>query len=123
MKKVLAGILLLALVLCSVGCGSSNSAEETNAKSILNSTSAIDPPNEEPIDVVIKKIDLIKTQTAHNNEYSYYLVQTDSNGWGYAEFRNGTVINFCVGYSRSEAKTRCNDSADYRLSKLGGVGQ
>lgn len=123
MKKVLVGILLLALVFCFSGCGDSNSAEETNAKSILNSTPAIDPPDDEPIDVVIKEIDLIKTQTAHNNEYSYYLVETDANDWGYAEFCNGTVVSFHVGFSRSEAETRCNDTADYRLSKLGGLGQ
>ena len=123
MKKLLTGILALVLVLCFSGCGGSNSTEETNAKSILNSTQAILLPGEEQIYVAIKEIDLIKTQTAYNNEYSYYLVKTDSNEWGYAEFRNGTVIGFYVGFSRSVAKTRCKDIAEYRLSKLGSLGQ
>ncbi len=123
MKKALALILFLMLLACLMGCAASDSPEETNAKSILNLTQATDPSSEEPIDVEIKDISLVKTQKAYNNDYEYYLVETESNEWGYAELRNGEVLCFYVGYPRSEAETRCNDTAAYRLSNLGGLGE
>lgn len=123
MKKLLA-ILLSAFLLMTVSaCGSSDSAEETNAKSVLNSVKAECSSSDEPVDVTIEAIDLLETQQVHNNEYHYYLVQTDSYEWGYAEFRSGEVNTFRVGYSKSEAKTRCKDLAEYRASRLGGIGQ
>ncbi len=35
----------------------------------------------------------------------------------------GKVVTCKVGYSRSNAKMRCEDLTDWRLSKLGGIGQ
>ena len=122
MKKWLA-IFLVALSLMTVtACGGDKDAE-TNAKSILNAAEADCSSEDEPVSVSIKKISLLKTQTAHNKEYSYFLVKTDSYDWGYAELCEGEVVTFAVGYSRSVAKTRCEDLADWRLSKLGGIGQ
>lgn len=122
MKKWLA-IFLVALSLMTVtACGGDKDAE-TNAKSILNAAEADCSSEDEPVSVSIKKISLLKTQTAHNKGYSYFLVKTDSYDWGYAELCEGEVVTFAVGYSRSVAKTRCEDLADYRTSKLGGIGQ
>ncbi len=123
MKKILIVGCVLLLLFNFVGCSGSESAEETNAKSILNSAQAVDLADEEPLNVVVEKIELIKTQKAYNNEYCYYLVETRSNDWGFAELRNGEVNTFQVGYSKSDAKTRCKDYAEYRLSKAGSYGQ
>lgn len=124
-RKLLAVLLLFILLLGTVSltaCGKNKDAE-TNAKSLLNSAEATCSSEDEPVSVSIKKISLLKTQTAHNHEYSYFLVKTDSYDWGYAELCDGEVVTFAVGYSRSVAKTRCEDLADYRTSKLGGIGQ
>ena len=119
MKKAVVVMLSLLLVVGLFGCG--ESSEETHAKSILNSVQAIILPEEEQVDVVVEEIEHIKTQTAHNNEYSYYIVKTHSHDWGYAEFKNGDVYTYYVGYSKSIAKTRCKDLAEYRTSKAGGL--
>ena len=122
MKKWLA-IFLVALSLMTVtACGGDKDAE-TNAKSILNAAEAECSSEDDTVTVSIKEIHLLKTQTAHNKEYNYFLVKTESYDWGYAEICEGEVVTFAVGYSRSVAKTRCEDLAEYRLSKLGGIGQ
>lgn len=122
MKKWLALLLVVLSLVTLTACGGDKDAE-TNAKSILNAAKADCSSEDEPVSVSIKKISLLKTQTAHNKEYSYFLVKTDSYDWGYAELCEGEVVTFAVGYSRSVAKTRCEDLADYRTSKLGGIGQ
>lgn len=122
MKKWLAIFLAVLSLVTLTACGGDKDAE-TNAKSILNAAEAECSSEDEPVSVSIKKISLLKTQTAHNKEYSYFLVKTDSYDWGYAELCEGEVVTFAVGYSRSVAKTRCEDLADWRLSKLGGIGQ
>lgn len=122
MKKWLALLLVVLSLVTLTACGGDKDAE-TNAKSILNAAEADCSSEDEPVSVSIKKISLLKTQTAHNKEYSYFLVKTDSYDWGYAELCEGEVVTFAVGYSRSVAKTRCEDLADYRTSKLGGIGQ
>lgn len=122
MKKWLALLLVVLTLVTLTACGGDKDAE-ANAKSILNSAEAECSSEDEPVSVSIKKIRLLKTQTAHNKEYSYFLVKTESYDWGYAELCDGEVVTFQVGYSRSNAKTRCEDQAEYRLSKLGGIGQ
>lgn len=122
MKKWLAIFLVVLSLVTLTACGGDKDAE-TNAKSILNAAEADCSSEDELVSVSIKKISLLKTQTAHNKEYSYFLVKTDSYDWGYAELCEGEVVTFAVGYSRSVAKTRCEDLADYRTSKLGGIGQ
>lgn len=122
MKKWLAIFLAVLSLVTLTACGGDKDAE-TNAKSILNAAEADCSSEDEPVSVSIKKISLLKNQTAHNKEYSYFLVKTDSYDWGYAELCEGEVVTFAVGYSRSVAKTRCEDQAEYRLSKLGGLGQ
>lgn len=122
MKKWLALLLAVLSLVTLTACGGDKDAE-TNAKSILNAAEAECSSEDEPVSVSIKKIRLLKTQTAHNKEYSYFLVKTDSYDWGYAELCEGEVVTFAVGDSRSVAKTRCEDLADWRLSKLGGIGQ
>ena len=125
MKKVLPIILILAALLTFAACGSSHADEEAAAKSVLSSAQAVNShsPDKEKVTVTIKKVEFIKEQTAHDNYYSYFIVETKSHDWGYAELRNGTVRTFNVGYSQSEAKTRCKDLAVYRLSDMGGLGQ
>ena len=123
MKRILLLIVSFILILSLFACGNSDSFKETNAKSILNSVQAIILPGDEQVDVVIEKIEHLKTQMAHNNEYDYYLIKTDYHDWGYAEFRNGDVITYYVGFSKSDAKTRCKDTAEFRISKLGGMYQ
>ena len=123
MKRILLLIVSFILILSLFACGNSESSEETNARSVLNSVQATILPEDEQVDVVIEKIEHIKTQKAHNNEYSYYLVKTNSYDWGYAEFRNGDVITYYVGFSKANAKTRCKDTAEFRISKLGGMYQ
>lgn len=122
MKKWLALLLVVLSLVTLTACEGDKDAE-TNAKSILNAAEADCSSEDESVSVSIKKISLLKTQTAHNKEYSYFLVKTDSYDWGYAELCEGEVVTFAVGYSRSVAKTRCEDLADYRTSKLGGIGQ
>lgn len=122
MKKWLALLLVVLSLVTLTACGGDKDAE-TNAKSILNAAEANCSSEDEPVSVSIKKISLLNTQTAHNKEYSYFLVKTDSYDWGYAELCEGEVVTFAVGYSRSVAKTRCEDLADYRTSELGGIGQ
>lgn len=122
MKKWFALFLVVLTLVTLTACGKNKDAE-TNAKSLLNSAEATCSAEDEPVSVSIKKIRLLETQTAHNHEYSYFLVKTDSYDWGYAELCDGEVVTFAVGYSRSNAKTRCEDLAAFRLSKHGGIGQ
>ncbi len=122
MKKWLALLLVVLSLVTLTACGGDKDAE-TNAKSILNAAEAECSSEDDTVSVSIKKISLLKTQTAHNKEYSYFLVKTNSYDWGYAELCEGEVVTFKVGYSRSDAKTRCKDLADYRTSNLGGIGQ
>ena len=121
MKKFLSIILCVLVLAVLSACGSTLSDEESNAMSLLNSTSAV--YKSEEVDAVVEDIELIKTEKAHDNEYSYFVVKTSDYDWGYAEFCNGSVNAYQVGYSESEAETRCEDMADYRLSKVGGIGQ
>lgn len=120
--SVLLALVMLVGMLSLTACGKNKDAE-TNAKSLLNSAKATCSSEDEPVSVSIKKIRLLETQTAHNHEYSYFLVKTDSYDWGYAELCDGEVVTFAVGYSRANAKTRCEDQAEWRLSKQGGIGQ
>lgn len=120
------GLFIIVSIIVLLACfvfNFSNANEETNAKSILNSVQAFYSSNDEFVDVTIQKVEFIKEQTAHNHDYSYFIVQTDAYDWGYAELRNGEVLTFRVGYSRSEAKTRCKDCAEYRTTPMGGIGQ
>ncbi len=122
MKRMLSIVLaLMLLVIGSTACSKAESPEETNAKSILQSTQAHIGTADETVDVSIEEIELIKTQKAYNHEYSYFVVKTDEYDWGYAELRDGMVKTFKVGYSESEAKTRCKDAAAYRLTEMGGL--
>ena len=121
MKKISLSVLSLIFLLCLCACGNSESSNETNAMSILNTVQATILPEEEQVDVVVEEVEHIITQTAHNNEYSYFIVKTHSHDWGYAEIKNGEVYEYYVGYSKSVAKTRCNDLAEYRVSKAGGL--
>lgn len=122
MKKWFALLLVVLSLVTLTACEGDKDAE-SNAQSLLHSAEATCSSEEEPVSVSIKKIRLLKTQTAHNHEYSYFLVKTDSFDWGYAELCDGKVETFAVGYSRSNAKTRCEDQAKYRLSEIGGIGQ
>ena len=120
---VLAVVSLVFLILSAllIPYQSSESAEDANAKSILQSTWVSN--KSQPTRVTIEKIHLIKTQKAYNRNYSYYIVKTESKDWGYAEFRDGEVVSFSVGYSWWETIVRCRDCAKYRLSMLGSYGQ
>ena len=122
MKKWLALLLVVLSLVTLTACGGDKDAE-TNAKSILNAAEAECSSEDDTVTVSIKEIHLLKTQTAHNKEYSYFLVKTESYDWGYAEICEGDVVTFEVGHSRSNAKIHCKDLAEYRLSKLGGIGQ
>ncbi len=82
MKKGSLIILAITILLAFIACSSSNADEETNAKSILNSVQAFYSSNDEFVDVTIQKVEFIKEQTAHNHDYSYFIVQTDAYDWG-----------------------------------------
>lgn len=122
MKKFLSLLLVLTVLIALNGCKKEEEKNDyTNVQSILNSTDAFDVSNQVDVDVTIVKVIHIKDQTAHDNEYSYYIVETQSHDWGYAEFRNGIVRSFDVGFSKANAKTRCKDLAEYRISEAGGL--
>ena len=123
MNKGLLIIVSIIILLACIVFNFSNANEETNAKSILNFVQAFYPSDHKFVAVTIQNIEFMQKQTAYNHDYSYFIVQTDAYDWGYAELRNGEVLTFRVGYSRSEAKTRCKDCAEYRTTPMGGMGQ
>ena len=121
MKRIISAVLVVLMIAVLAACGSSYSNEETNAKTILMSEKATYKSDEEVEINEIKAVNFVKEQTVKNRKLTYFIVETDSYDWGYAELCDGSVLTYKVGYSESDAKTRCNDTAEYRTSELGAM--